>query len=491
MATGIEPAALNQVCRVPPQPTSLQRRSKSTAGPADLSTSAVLDRVLQLAEAANAQDVRTMLGRYDHVTLLPNRLQFLDDHRICAEATADRELILVTTADAKQFNEILRALGHSFAEDFVRAAAARIAAALPPDATLYHVSVLSFAFVIRADPTSPPAVVRDLLRSFRAPITCNDIPVTSRLGVGIVRIAAGSRPTAEIMRSAMAAAQDGRASQQQWAHYDRRTDEAQLRAFRLLTDMQAAIEADDQMSLVYQPRVDLGTGRIESAEVLLRWNHPALGAVSPAEFVPLAETTALIGPLTSMVLAGAARQSALWRGMGLDVKLSANVSPGSLHRGDFVDDLSDILDREGVSASRFELEFTEGVLASSDAVVLRQIERIQDLAISIAIDDFGTGYSNMEYLTRLPMDVLKIDRSFVTPLEHQPRHQLLVKSIIDMAHGFGYRVVAEGIETPEVYGLLADWGCDEGQGYLMSRPLAPAAFADWVFALDTSNPRWR
>ena len=434
--------------------------------------------------ASSQHGFRTALGRYDHVTLLPNRLQFLHRHAVAEagiEAVADDDalIVLVTIADARQYNEILRALGHAFADDFVRVAASRIAEVLPAPAELYHVSVLSFAFVVAggAAAAAPPHPVVDrLVAAFAEPVIVQNIPIASRIGVGVRSFAPCGTPPAEAMRTALAAAQDARRSDRQWALYDRSSDEAHLRGFRLMSDLRKALDEGGQLALHYQPRIDMASGRVDGAEALLRWTHPELGPIPPAEFIPLAETTALMDPLTAMIVDEAARQSRAWRDDALDIKLSVNISPGSLDSTRFADRLADALACHHVPPERFELEFTEGMLTSTAANVQRQIAALRGHGLSIAIDDFGTGYSNMDYLTRLPADVLKIDQCFVRPLDREPRHRLLVRALVDMAHELGYRVVAEGIESAGIYDLVASFGCDEGQGYHMSRPLCAEAF---------------
>jgi EAL domain-containing protein (putative c-di-GMP-specific phosphodiesterase class I) len=189
-----------------------------------------------------------------------------------------------------------------------------------------------------------------------------------------------------------------------------------------------------------------------------------------------------VGPLTDWVIRAAARQAAAWRDTGLGLRLSINVAPANLRDRGFAAHLVDLVERQKVPTSEIEVEITEGTATSGEAEVLRQLEALRDAGMTVAIDDFGTGYSNLAYLTRLPATVLKIDQSFIRPLVEDERRQFLVRSVIDLAHGLGYEVVAEGIETGEAYRMLADWRCDEGQGFLMSRPLAPRDLEAWIGA---------
>jgi EAL domain-containing protein (putative c-di-GMP-specific phosphodiesterase class I)/GGDEF domain-containing protein len=429
--------------------------------------------------AGIADHLRQAIGRTDHVTFLPNRLAFLDRAR---ELGAGVPLVLVTLADARHYNEILRALGHQFADDFVRRGMAELVAILPEGLALFHVSVLSFALT-PGTLDEAERLAAAIVSRFSRPLDCSGLPVITKAGVGIAEFEPGRHGAAETLRAALSAAQHSRSLSRGWAHYDRRSDEAHQRAFGLLQDLRGALEGEGQLSLVFQPRVAMDTLRCGAAEVLLRWTHPQLGPVSPAEFIPLAEATALMGPLTHWVLDAALRQEAEWRRAGRKLRLSVNVSQNNLRETDFVERLAATMKRYGSDPAALEVELTEGALALGDARAIDSLAALRDSGITLAIDDFGTGYSNMQYLTRLPAQVLKLDRSFVQPLGRDERQTRLARSIVSLAHGLGYSVVAEGIETEQARELLAGWGCEEGQGYLFSRPLPPKVFTEWLEAV--------
>ena len=445
----------------------------------DLSNAELFQRIqLLLEDRDGADDAR--LGRIDHVTRLPNRVQFLEDFSGLS-AGSGRALVLVTLADAKHFNDLLRALGHAYSEDFVRAGAERLGALLPTGTAIYHVSVLSFVFVADDEANGePPAIVSDIVADFRHSILCQDIPVDTRVGVGVTSLSERIASPSELLRATLAAAQDSRRSLDGWARYNRSSDEAHVRAFRLLTDMPVAFSASNQFALHFQPRINLSDRACVSAEALLRWTHPVLGPVSPGEFVPLAEATALITPLTEWVLSNALMAVNEWQRSYPGLRISINVSPKNLEEPGFIDALDGRVRKLGIDPALVELEFTEGVLATNWPLMLRQLGRLRDLGFDIAIDDFGSGYSNMSYLGKIPARYLKIDQSFVRPLGGDARNRILVRSIIEMAHALDYEVVAEGVETEEALDLLSAWNCDEGQGYFMSRPLDAHTFANWL-----------
>lgn len=429
---------------------------------------------------ADSEPAPSGLGRFDHITLLPNRRQFLDDlGSVAPEDT--RVLVLVTLADARAFNVLLRALGHAASERFVQEGAARLAEALGEQTAVYHVSVLSFAFLAPEDGREPAeALANRIARAFATPIPCEGVPIDTRVGVGLRPLPGGNPVTAEDLRAALAAAQESRTGTVGWAWYDRRADDAHMRAFRLLGDIEAALAAETQLHLVYQPKVELRSGRCLSAEALVRWTHPDLGTVSPGEFIPLVEATALVTPLTRWVVSEAVTTLSGWHRAGRDLALALNVSPKNLEEPDFVEYLVFCCAVRGLPHGALELEVTEGVNAADGPVMLARLKALRDLGFSIAIDDFGAGYSNMHYLTQLSAGTLKLDRSLITGLHETRTRRSLVAGLVKMAHDLDYKLVAEGVETAEDAALLARLGCDIGQGWHFARPLAAGDFLTWL-----------
>lgn len=418
------------------------------------------------------------MSHYDHVTCLPNRLQFLEDFAQLRGRGRSKMLVLVTLADARHFNEILRALGHAFSEDFVRAGLARVVEQLPDGLQVYQVSVLSFAFVIANGKDGTPSVAQSIADAFSGDLRVENIPIQARVGVGLMPLDGKLLDPAEVLRAALVAAQDSRGSEAGVAYYNNRTDAAHIRAFRILTDLPDALAKPGQLSLALQPRVDLATGRVHGAEALIRWRHPTLGNISPGEFIPLAEQTSLIHPLTDWVIGEAL---ATTRGLverGHDLTVSINASPHNLSGAGFDDKLFWAADQHGLEPRHLEIEFTEGALAANQDRARRQLERIRLHGIRIAIDDFGTGFSSLSYLQKIPADLLKIDQSFIRPLTADDT--FIVRQILELAHGLGFTVCAEGIETAEGYRILRQLGCGEGQGYHIARPMPAADLVQWL-----------
>jgi EAL domain-containing protein (putative c-di-GMP-specific phosphodiesterase class I) len=260
------------------------------------------------------------------------------------------------------------------------------------------------------------------------------------------------------------------------------TDEAirRMPGFGLLGDLSEALTRCDQLRLHYQPRIDLRSGCCIGAEALLRWQHPRLGAVPPGDFITLVERTSLMQRLTEWVLQTSFAQAAVWHRNGLKLKLSVNVSAVNLVEIGFMHRLEDLLRRHQLDPASIELEFTEGAIIQDSVLIRSRLQGIRSLGIDIAIDDFGTQYSNLSYLKLIPATLIKIDRMFVRGIATDRRDERIVRAITDLAHDLGLRVTAEGIEEQATYDRAASLACDEGQGFLMSRPLDPKTLAHWV-----------
>jgi EAL domain-containing protein (putative c-di-GMP-specific phosphodiesterase class I) len=265
-----------------------------------------------------------------------------------------------------------------------------------------------------------------------------------------------------------------------WGFPEPLRGDKQYRACSILAALPDALDADDQLTLCYQPRVDLTSGRLVSVEALLRWKHPTLGQISPTEFIPLMEKAAVIGAVTDWVITHVLRQTRLWQIEGHTFKVSINVSACDIERGNFFSDISTRLVEHNLPPSIVEFELTENALIHDSGKVYDEMSKLRNLGIDVSIDDFGTGYCNMCYLKSVPASIIKIDQSFIRKLSADNKDQFIVHSMIDLAHGLGYRVVAEGIETQDSYTMLQQWGCDEGQGYLMAKPMDAAALMQWI-----------
>jgi EAL domain-containing protein (putative c-di-GMP-specific phosphodiesterase class I)/GGDEF domain-containing protein len=453
----------------------------------------VKPRVMTDSEQTILQDLAAMVmaqielqhafGRIDPTSGLPNRNQFIDDLTDLArdQAGAERALILVDIADPHQLTEALRVLGQAFVDEAVKAAVKAMKQELAPGTVVYQIGATQCAFlVVQGSVSTQDALVGALEARLKGSVEVDGIPVGMNMAIGIAPFRLGVTAPTDVLRFAHSAAQDARSAETGSETYSTAKDEVHRRRFGLLIDMPDALAAAGQLSLVYQPRLDMVTGQPIGAEALLRWQHPTLGNLAPGEFIPIVEKTGLARPVTEWVIDTALAQLALFHGEGLAINMSVNVAAPNLEEADFALRLGRALRRHDVRPDTFEIEFTESAIIRNRAAVLDQLQAVKALGVRCAIDDFGTGYSSFSYLRDIPAEVVKIDRSFMRALATEERDRRLVRSIITMAHELGYRVVAEGIETSDVYDLLASWGCDEAQGYLISRPVSADALRIWL-----------
>lgn len=249
------------------------------------------------------------------------------------------------------------------------------------------------------------------------------------------------------------------------------------------------METGEGLRLAFQPRIELESGVCTGVEALLRWKHPSLGEISPTEFIPLIENTPLARHVTSWVLDAATQQAAEWLRQGRNLRVSANVMASNFEEEAFAERLVERMQKLGLPPSAFELELTESALASNQAAVEGQLRALTTIGINLAIDDFGTGYSSLSYLLNIPAKVIKIDRTFTVRADtslHASQDTLL-KAMIDLAHGMGFRTVAEGYEPSEMLQTLRLFGCDEVQSFAISKPLSPGDLEHWLDAAEWNS----
>lgn len=447
-----------------------------------------------LAAMAMAQiELQHAFGRIDPISGLPNRQQFLDD---LDDFTRDhggerRLLVMLDLARTDQIDNMTRVLGSEHVVEMVRLAALQLRDALSQTRRAYHVAATQFVFFAEPD-IEDAAYVRVLTDKIAECSIKSSMRFATTIAVGVVPVVLGRVEPTDLLRFAHGAAQDARTQEATVCFFSSANDTAHRRRYELLRDFEPALESDDQLSLVYQPRVDMTDRRCLGAEVLLRWTHPVLGEVSPAEFIPLIEQTLHAKPLTHWVIDRALEQLTGWIADGFDGNLSINLSANNLEEPDFAARVQLLLLKHRVRADRIELEVTESAIMRNVAQAREQLAALRAAGIRLAIDDFGTGYSSLAYLQQLPVDVVKIDQSFMRDLDSTTNggdEQTLVRTMIRLSHELGYRVVAEGVETEGVAACLATMDCDEAQGFLFARPMPAAAFRAWSIA-HPGDPAW-
>lgn len=424
--------------------------------------------------------LRGYLGRTDPVTQLPHRNAFFEDLRAHLDGMPDVWVIAIDVAPVQRFNAFVRAMGHVYSDELLRAVAGRTQGWLPPDAHLYQVGAARFAAVLPGRHGQiDTARLDELVAQLRQPFDCLGIPLTLQPGVGLLKVAAAELRGGDPLRLVMSASHAAQQSVRGWAVYDRAQDERHRQEFFLVTELAAALTERTELDLYYQPRVDLDDGRCTGLEALARWQHPTLGLISPGHFIGLAERAGLMRALTQWALDHGLAQLAAWRRAGHDVALSLNVSSTDLG-ADLVSRLRSAGERHGVALDALELEFTEGTLMEHSETTRHHLEAIRQLGAGIAIDDFGTGYSNLAALRQMPATSLKIDQSFVRGMGASEHDAAIVRSVAELAHNLGFRVVVEGVETAHIYRNVLEMACDEAQGFHIARPLPAAEVPRWL-----------
>ena len=431
-----------------------------------------------------AQDEARRLSLFDTLTGLPNRKRFTEVLDVIVGDRRRSSSLAVLAIRIHGHERILESGGQAACDRVLVAASGRLQAAASttsvPGRILAHLDGGDFALALPdCDSAAAAAMVAErLLQALRAPVESGEWTVNLLTQIGIAMWPQDELTAAPLLASAQATA--ARRSAETGAGYGFFTPEILIRARRRM-EVEAALRealARGELSVVFQPRVELDDLHIAGAEALLRWSHPVLGQVSPVEFIPVAEEAGLIVDIGDWVLEQACRQAQGWRRTyNRAVAVSVNVSSQQLAEPRrLVASVRTTLERTGLPPGALELELTESMIIHAEAPILAALEDVRRLGVSIALDDFGTGYSSLGYLRKLPVDCLKIDRSFVSDLADDASAEGVLSAILAIARTLRLRTVAEGIETVTQYRMLAGHGCREGQGYLFSKPLEAVDF---------------
>lgn len=431
------------------------------------------------ALAGTGAALRSYLHRTDPSTRLPHRGAFFADlHARLPDARDAVWLVAVEVAPVTRYQAFVRAMGYTYADALLRAAAARIHEWMRDDMQLYQVAPTRLAvLMVGAEPAE--GELDALVARLRKPIDCLGIPLTLQPGVGLLQIRADELRGGDPLRRVMSSSNQALGTARGWARYDASRDERQRQEFFLVTELAAALTERSELELYYQPQVDQASGHCLTLEALARWHHPTLGSVSPGVFVPLAEQAGLMRQLTEWVLDRAMAQLAEWLRAGLDVRVALNVSASDLDPT-LEKRLRTIANHYGVPLDRLEIEFTEDIAVGHDEATQNLLQALRAAGVGIAIDDFGIGYSNLDALRHMPATTLKIDQSLVRGLDRRPHDAAIVRTMATLGRELGFHIVMEGVETASVLTIVRDIGCDGVQGFHYARPLPAAAVPYWV-----------
>jgi diguanylate cyclase (GGDEF)-like protein len=412
-------------------------------------------------------------ARHDALTGLSNREALHDDLATALGGLGDGDRAAVLLVDLDRFKEVNDSLGHDAGDELLREIAARLAD-VADGALVSRLGGDEFAVVVpRTNPHEALAIGHAMRRAIEAPWSIRDIPISVDASIGIALAPEDGSDVSQLIRRADVAMYAAKRARAGVLRYDAATDRNDVGKLALMTELRVAVEREE-LDIHYQPIVDAHTGMLEKVEALVRWQHPTKGLLAPASFMPLAEHTRLVIGLNRFVLGEAVRQCRIWRGDGIDVGVTVNVTVLDLLERTFASDVAETLRGAAFPASALTIEITEGALVQEPDRARRTLERLRGLGVKIAIDDFGTGYSSLSYLKDLPVDVLKIDRAFINDVPASHTSIAIIAAAIELAHRLDLEVVAEGVETEAQFECLEALGCDLIQGYVVSRPV-PAA----------------
>lgn len=434
-----------------------------------------------ISERKEAQHRIEALAYHDPVTGLPNRTSMQQELAVAVAnvGAAQPELVLLLL-NLNYFRDINDSLGHQNGDLLLRQVADRFRTAVGDAGRVASLGGDEFAVLLHrtTEPSDVEVALATMHDSLQEPVEVAGIPIKVETTIGVAVCPRDGRTSELLWQHADVALRTAKERHERQLHYHPGINQYDPTRLALISELRVAL-TEDQLVLHYQPKLDLRSGRTVGVEALVRWKHPMRGMMFPDTFIPLAERTGLINPLTTWVVIAALRQGLAWAQAGLTLDLSVNLSARNLHEPGFSQDLLRLVDSVGFPLSRLTLEITETAIMADPARAKAVLGQLHDAGIHLSMDDFGIGQSSLTYLKDLPITKMKIDKSFVIGFE-QPRNVCIVRSAIDLARNMGLNVTAEGIEDEATYHALRELGCDLGQGYFFSKPLAPEPLTTWL-----------
>lgn len=451
----------------------------------ELSVIQTLQQTLREREAEHA--VLEHQATHDTLTDLPNHTLLTDRLRqAILMGRRGRTPVALLLLNLDRFRDINNTLGYQNGDRVLQQVGPRIQDVLRDVDTVARLGGDEFVVLLpSADAEVAIQVARNVLTALEVPVVLEGLPLQIEAGIGIAVFPDHGEEADLLLRRADVAMYAAKQTGSGYAVYAAERDHYSPRRLALMGELRHAID-QNQLVLLYQPQVHLPTGRVTGVEALVRWQHPQHGLIPPDQFIPLAERTGLIKPLTLWVLNMALRQCQAWHHAGFDLMVAVNLSARNLQDPHLPGQVAALLRQCGVAPNRLELEITESILMADPARAMDSLMRVSALGVRLSIDDFGTGYSSLGYLKKLPVDAIKVDKSFVIDMAVADDSAMIVRSTIDLAHNLGLTVVAEGVENQHVLERLVALGCDAAQGYHLSRPVSVVELARWL-----SHSPWR
>jgi len=433
-------------------------------------------------ELAEKQAENEHQALHDSLTGMPNRMFF--HQRLLEEIENARRTggrMAVMLMDLDHFKEINDTLGHHFGDMLLQEIGPRLSSVLRDNDLMARLGGDEFGIVLPDLPSEEVAlrIADRVLEELEQPVAVEGLALDVSGSVGISMFPMHAEDAETLLRRADVAMYVAKENGGGYEVYQDSFDRHNPQRLTLIGQVRPALESGEFV-MYYQPKVRLMDGRVAGAEALIRWEHPTLGLVPPDEFIPLVEKTVLLRPLTHYVAETVLKQWKEWAGMGIRIPLAINVSPRSLLDSDFPDSIQQLLQETQVPPAFLRIELTEGYLMGDSGRSISVLDALANVGVGLSIDDFGTGYSSLSYLKRLPIEEIKVDRSFVMQMHVDANDFMIVRATVDLGSNLGLRVVAEGVEDLATFDRLADFGCDEAQGYYISKPMSAVEFTRWL-----------
>ena len=428
---------------------------------------------------------------HDTLTDMPNRILFIErlDQALIA-ARRNNTSVAVLVLDINHFRDINDTLGFNNGDQLVKQMAFRLATQMREGDSVARVGGDKFAVLSIVDNGLNDALdnAERLLEALRTPYQAGGLKLDVQVTLGIAVSPEHGADGDTLLQRADLAMHGAKKEQTALSVYSSQHDRHNPRRLSLMAELRETIE-NNQLTVCYQPKIDLKTGEVIAVESLVRWEHPELGAISPEEFVPIAERTGLIRPLTDFVTLQALSQCSAWRRLGIELQVAINISTHALMDPMLPERFAKLLDEKYVHPTWVMLEITETAIMRDQERAKVVLDEIAGMGVRLSIDDFGTGHSSLAYLSCLPVHELKIDKSFVMDMDHNTHNAMIVQATIDLAHNLGLSVVAEGVESSEIASLLKDIGCDIAQGYHFGAPMVASDLTAQLFATQHQHAR--
>jgi len=423
---------------------------------------------------------------HDGLTDLPNRMMLYDRLDVALNTGREqRSIVALLLMDLDRFKEVNDTFGHQFGDGLLKQVAFRLQNQLHERDTVARLGGDEFAIVLTSavDANVVAGVARRILHTLEQPFVVEGqvLEVGGSIGIALYPEHGGDART--LMRRADVAMYSAKQANAGYMFHNQEQDRRSPDELSLVVEMRSAIQRDE-FELYYQPKRHLRSGLMTRAEVLVRWQHPTRGLLVPAAFIPIAERTGLIKPMTDWILDHALAQVRAWQDAGAPVHVAVNVSAKSLQEQTLPSRVQALLDKWQVDPRFLKIEITESSIMADPAHALAIMSMLQSMGVRLSVDDFGTGYSSLTHLRELPIDEIKIDKSFILGMLESDADAAIVRTVIDLAHNLGKQVCAEGVENIETLNRLTEMGCDLAQGYWISRPASAEVFMQWL--VDTS-----